>query len=157
MLVGSMGESDMSMGSMLCGNARSFTGDIYDAAGRKVLKVDRRMRFSVSEMYVYAYPRNPHEPIRMLGKVEKNYGFFHHRYIVSIALGNDRFGDLYQLEAGVFRDWTFSVQDGSGHERAVVARRPDECVQQYFLSICLPVQPYGPVPEACVLLGRQRN
>jgi len=121
--LGSIHETDHTIGRLLSGGLRSFTADISDTNGRKMLKVGRRGKLAGSEMYVYAYSRQPHEPIRLLGKVKKNFAGVRRRYTVSIALVNDMFGDLFKLEAPVGQAWIFGAQDSLGRERAVVARR----------------------------------
>lgn len=70
-------------------------------------------------MYVYAYSRQPHESIRLLGKLKKKFAGVHRRYTVSIALVNNMFGDLFKLEAPVGQAWVFGAQDSLGRERAL--------------------------------------
>lgn len=134
-IVGWFSEHKRSLGSMMDGVARDFTADVIDARGRKVLMVKRRVYFAEENMDVYAYPSDAKQPPRLLGKVEKAYTAEYKLYEVSIAQGQDQFDHLFQLKAGGDLDWTFSVKDNSGQERAVVSRRADECVPFSFLFL----------------------
>ena len=129
-LTGWFTESNQSVGDMFRGNARPFTADLYDASGRKVLKVERK---HTAAMYVYAYSRQSDGTFSLLGKVEKKYRSWLRHYDISFAQKQDQFAHLFQLDAQGERNWIFSVRDSAGQERAVVSRRSDECVSYHLM------------------------